>query len=79
MLNSWGSKEYYGYIARPTVENLQNAFVHEAFGHLYKGFAGGETKSHAGALGLQINHSSFTKTTPKFQKWIKELYQIYTK
>ncbi|MBD2769223.1 hypothetical protein IC235_15130 [Hymenobacter sp. BT664] len=50
-----------------TVENIQNAAVHEGKGHL-KGHVPGEGVLHAKAFEMQFHHSTWKGTTPKWKK-----------
>jgi hypothetical protein len=55
----WGGEEF-------TVNNIQNAAVHEGNGHFVNGISG-QGKEHANAYQLQMNHSSWKGTTKNWK------------
>ncbi len=77
-LQSWGNVEMAGKVFKPTVENLQNTYVHEAGGHFFKKW-GDKTHNHSKAYKSQMEHPSFKGTTPLFKQHIKEEYHEFKK
>jgi len=75
-LRYWGNKESYGDVFKPTVENLQNTYVHEAGGHFYHGW-GDRTLTHSKVINYQMQHSTWNGTTPMFKQWHIYLYHKY--
>jgi len=55
-----------------TVENIQNAAVHEGT-HLNG--VSGQGAAHARSYQIQIEHPTFKNTTPEFKKEIKGAYE----
>jgi RHS repeat-associated protein len=60
-----------------TVSNVQNMLgVHELIGHGLNGL-GSRTRTHHQVYELQMNHSTWTNTTPAFKAIMATLYQRY--
>ncbi|OYU94302.1 MAG: hypothetical protein CFE21_17110 [Bacteroidetes bacterium B1(2017)] len=75
-LQSWSSTEEFGVTFNPTVENLQNTYVHEAGGHFAKGLSH-IPKEHAKVIEIQMKHSSWKNTTPIFKAWMNKVHDNY--
>lgn len=75
-LNGWSNSESVGVRFKPTVENLQNTYIHEAGGHFYKGW-GNSTSTHSKAVNLQMQHSTWGGTTPIYKQWAETLYNKF--
>lgn len=66
--NLWSGKGF-------TVNNIQNAAVHEGNGHFVKGITG-EGKGHAKAFQMQFDHSSWQGTTKDWKKEMKNSFNL---
>ena len=58
-----------------TVNNIQNAAIHEGNGHFVKDIPG-EGKGHAKAFQMQFNHSSWQGTTPAWKKEMRNSFNL---
>ena len=76
-LQAWGDVEKPGEIFKPTVENLQNTYVHEAGGHFIQNL-GSSNSDHAKVVNTQKKHSTWDGTTKNFKNWINTLNEQFT-
>jgi hypothetical protein len=61
-----------------TVENIQNAWVHEYGQHFKANVPGGRNSEHAAAIKFQSNHPTWKKTTVNFKQNMRSVYKEYT-
>jgi hypothetical protein len=73
----WGEKEV-GNTLKPTVENLQNVFVHEEGGHFLKNLGSGSNE-HIKVFKYQMSHPTWQGTTPFFKKYEQDIMARYEK
>lgn len=59
-----------------TVANIQNMFVHEYFGHGFKGW-NDDNRSHYKVYELQMSHSTWRDVTIDYQTHLLEACQPY--
>ncbi len=71
----WGNLEK-GNKLKPTVENLQNTFVHEEGGHYLKNLGSGR-EDHIKVYKYQMSHSTWVGTTPYFKQFIRDRMKEY--
>lgn len=71
----WGEQEV-GNNLKPTVENLQNIFVHEEGGDVLKNL-GSDPKEHIKVYQYQMSHSTWIGTTPYFKEYEKYMLKQY--
>lgn len=74
-LLKWGDNEI-GNKFRPTVENLQNVFVHEEGGHYLKTL-GSDAPAHIKVYQFQMSHPTWNGTTPYFKSYEKDILKEY--
>ena len=58
-----------------TVENIQNTAAHEGNGHIVKGIPG-EGTAHSKAYEIQMKHSTWKETTPKWKIETRKAYNL---
>jgi len=70
-LKDFGGREF-------TVNNIQNAWVHEYGKHFKGGVSGGDNPEHATAIEAQSRHSTWNGTTKEFKIRMRLIYTGYT-